>query len=168
MHSSWMINASKLLMLSGIGDPEELSEFGSGTQVPLLQVGKNLQDHHEVPVFPTSRSDPGHFGEYRWLKLLVNDRQYMLFRSDLNSMIGVQATALVMLDETGDPVLQMSCIPSVNLDRDIVDVKPTPAVTINALLPSPRHADGPRCDQATCVTCLSSIRFPGSPRRSGA
>ena len=152
-----MIHTPRLLMLSGMGDSEEFSEVGSETRVPLLGVGKNLLDHHEVPVFPTTRRNLGHFGEYRWLKILVNGLQYMLFRSDLVSTISVEATALFMPDETGDTVTQMSCIPSVNPDRDIVDVKPTPAVTMNALLPGPRHADGPGCDQATRVTCLSSI-----------
>ncbi len=128
----------KLLMLSGIGDPSELSEVGIETRVPLPGVGKNLQDHHEVPVFATTRRKLGYFGEDRGLKMLVNGLQYLLFRSGPVSTIGVEATAFVMPDETGDPVMQMFCIPSVYLDRDILDVDPAPGVTLNALLLRPR------------------------------
>lgn len=39
------INSPQLLMLSGIGDPEELNEHGIDVKVPLRGVGKNLQDH---------------------------------------------------------------------------------------------------------------------------
>jgi choline dehydrogenase/4-pyridoxate dehydrogenase len=40
-----VINSPQLLMLSGIGDPEELSAHGIDVQVALPGVGKNLQDH---------------------------------------------------------------------------------------------------------------------------
>jgi 4-pyridoxate dehydrogenase len=39
------INSPQLLMLSGIGDPEELEDHGIAVKVPLRGVGKNLQDH---------------------------------------------------------------------------------------------------------------------------
>jgi choline dehydrogenase/4-pyridoxate dehydrogenase len=40
-----VINSPHLLMLSGIGDPEELRPHGIEVQVPLPGVGRNLQDH---------------------------------------------------------------------------------------------------------------------------
>jgi choline dehydrogenase/4-pyridoxate dehydrogenase len=40
-----VINSPQVLMLSGIGDPEELKPHGIKTQVALRGVGKNLQDH---------------------------------------------------------------------------------------------------------------------------
>jgi choline dehydrogenase-like flavoprotein len=39
------INSPQLLLLSGIGDPEHLAEFGIRTEAPLRGVGCNLQDH---------------------------------------------------------------------------------------------------------------------------
>ena len=39
------VNSPQTLMLSGIGDPEELRAHGIETKVPLRGVGKNLQDH---------------------------------------------------------------------------------------------------------------------------
>ncbi len=91
-----------------------------------------------MPVFATTRRKLGYFGEDRGLKLLVNGLQYMLFRSGPVSTIGVEATAFMMPDETRDPVMQMFCIPSAYLDRDIADVKPTPGVTLNVLLLRPK------------------------------
>ena len=39
------VNSPQTLMLSGIGDPDELRAHGIETKVPLRGVGKNLQDH---------------------------------------------------------------------------------------------------------------------------
>jgi choline dehydrogenase/4-pyridoxate dehydrogenase len=46
--SGGVINSPQLLMLSGIGDPDELRTHGIKTAVALQGVGKNLQDHLSV------------------------------------------------------------------------------------------------------------------------
>ncbi len=43
-------NTPQLLMLSGIGDPDELTPHGIRPRVPLPGVGRNLQDRYEVAV----------------------------------------------------------------------------------------------------------------------
>jgi choline dehydrogenase-like flavoprotein len=40
------INTPQLVMLSGIGDPDHLREFGIDPVIPLRGVGRNLQDHY--------------------------------------------------------------------------------------------------------------------------
>ena len=40
------INTPQLLMLSGIGDPDDLRAVGIGPSIPLRGVGRNLQDHY--------------------------------------------------------------------------------------------------------------------------
>ncbi|HTO47278.1 MAG TPA: GMC family oxidoreductase N-terminal domain-containing protein [Burkholderiales bacterium] len=55
-----VINSPQLLMLSGIGDPEELRSHGIDVKVPLKGVGKNLQDH-VCAAIPYSRRTPGPF-----------------------------------------------------------------------------------------------------------
>lgn len=40
-----VMNSPQLLMLSGIGDPEQLASHGIATRVALPGVGRNLQDH---------------------------------------------------------------------------------------------------------------------------
>lgn len=58
--SGGVINSPQLLMLSGIGDPEELGAHGIKVQVPLKGVGKNLQDHVMAPIV-FRRKEPGPF-----------------------------------------------------------------------------------------------------------
>ena len=55
-----VINSPQLLMLSGIGAPEELSAHGIPVQVPLPAVGKNLSDHVSV-ILMFRRRTPGPF-----------------------------------------------------------------------------------------------------------
>jgi 4-pyridoxate dehydrogenase len=45
-----VINSPQLLMLSGIGDPSELSAHSIDVRMPLPGVGKNLQDHISASV----------------------------------------------------------------------------------------------------------------------
>jgi 4-pyridoxate dehydrogenase len=56
--SGGVINSPQLLMLSGIGDPEELKSHGITTSIALKGVGRNLQDHISVAVAYT-RKEPG-------------------------------------------------------------------------------------------------------------
>ncbi len=58
--SGGVINTPQLLMLSGIGDPEELSALGIEPTVKLPAVGKNLQDHVSV-ILMYRRKNPGPF-----------------------------------------------------------------------------------------------------------
>jgi choline dehydrogenase/4-pyridoxate dehydrogenase len=53
-----VINSPQLLMLSGVGDPDELRAHGIEVKLPLKGVGKNLQDHVMAPL-PFRRSEPG-------------------------------------------------------------------------------------------------------------
>ncbi len=55
--SAGAIGSPQILMLSGIGDPDELSEHGISVQAALKGVGRNLQDHLQArPVFKTDLS----------------------------------------------------------------------------------------------------------------
>ena len=55
-----VINSPQLLMLSGIGDPDELRAHGIEVRAPLKGVGKNLQDHVMAPL-AFRRKEPGPF-----------------------------------------------------------------------------------------------------------
>jgi 4-pyridoxate dehydrogenase len=55
-----VINSPQLLMLSGIGDPEQLKKHGITPRVDLKGVGKNLQDHISAHVAWT-RKERGQF-----------------------------------------------------------------------------------------------------------
>ena len=55
-----VINTPQLLMLSGVGAPDELAQHGIETKVSLPSVGKNLQDHVSV-ILMYKRREPGPF-----------------------------------------------------------------------------------------------------------
>ncbi len=55
-----VINSPQLLMLSGIGDPDELGAHGIAPRVALRGVGRNLQDHVMAPL-AYRRKTPGPF-----------------------------------------------------------------------------------------------------------
>src|SRR5690606_259229 len=58
--SGGVINSPQLLMLSGIGEPEQLKQHGIDCRVALRGVGKNLQDHISAAVV-YARTEPGPF-----------------------------------------------------------------------------------------------------------
>jgi 4-pyridoxate dehydrogenase len=53
-----VINTPQLLMLSGIGDPDDLSPHGIQVTAPLKGVGRNLQDHISAGIL-WRRTEPG-------------------------------------------------------------------------------------------------------------
>jgi 4-pyridoxate dehydrogenase len=61
-----VINTPQLLMLSGIGDPEQLAAHGIAVKTALRGVGANLQDHVSVVVM-YQRKEPGPF--HRMMRL---------------------------------------------------------------------------------------------------
>jgi 4-pyridoxate dehydrogenase len=58
--SGGVINSPQLLMLSGIGDPDELRAHEIAVKVALPGVGKNLQDHISASI-AYARKEPGPF-----------------------------------------------------------------------------------------------------------
>ena len=63
-----VINTPQLLMLSGVGDAEELQRHGIAVQAALPGVGRNLQDHVSV-ILMYRRREPGPF-----LRMMRYDR----------------------------------------------------------------------------------------------
>jgi choline dehydrogenase-like flavoprotein len=129
----------KLLMLSGIGPAAELKAHGIAVRADLPGVGQNLQDHHEVPVVATTNGAYGYFGQDRGLAMMRNGLQYLLFKSGPVSTTGVEACAFINPDGTeGEATLQMYCVPTVYLDRDVMGTASTHGVTLNSCLLRPK------------------------------
>ena len=86
-----VINSPQLLMLSGIGNPDELRTHGIGVKVPLPDVGKNLQDHLSAGLL-YARREPGKLHEAMRLDRIARElaRAYLFgtgFASDVPSGI---------------------------------------------------------------------------------
>lgn len=129
----------KLLMLSGIGPEDELARHGIAAKVALPGVGRNLQDHYECPVVATTKGSFGYYGQDRGWPMIKAGLQYLMFKSGPVSTTGVETCAFY--DPDGDnarPTIQMFCVPTVYLDRDVMGTEPGDGVTINSLLLRPK------------------------------
>lgn len=129
----------KILMLAGIGPEDELSRHGIQTAVSLSGVGQNLQDHYECPVVATTKGSFGYYGADRGWPMIKAGLQYLLFKSGPATTTGVETCAFYDPDgNNAEPTIQMFCVPTVYLDRDVMGTDPGDGVTINSLLLRPR------------------------------
>jgi choline dehydrogenase len=65
--------------------------------------------------------------------------QYLMFKSGPASTTGVETCAFYDPDGNNDrPTIQMFCVPTVYLDRDVMGTDPGDGVTINSLLLRPK------------------------------
>ncbi|HEX2526313.1 MAG TPA: GMC family oxidoreductase N-terminal domain-containing protein [Geminicoccus sp.] len=126
----------KLLMLSGIGPADHLRSLGIEVKVDLPGVGQNLQDHPGSPVVASTNGNYGHFGHDRGLKMVLNGIEYVLFRRGRITSTGVEACSFhVPEDGTGDPVMQVYCVPTTSYAGDVPAVD---GVTLHTVLLRPR------------------------------
>jgi choline dehydrogenase len=130
-------NSAKLLMLSGIGPADELRRHGISV-VADLPVGRNLQDHHEVPVISSSHRASGYFGEDKGWRMVRNGLEYLLFGSGAVTTTGIESCLFYDPDGGERPTIQLYCAPIVYLDRDITHLKPTHGVTLTSCLLRPK------------------------------
>jgi choline dehydrogenase len=132
------IATPKLMMLSGLGPEAHLRAHGITPLVDLPGVGQNLQDHTEVPVLAFTKPGHGYFGEDKGLRQIRNGLQYMLFKSGPVASNGVEACAFFDPDDfSREARIQQFCVPSVYLDPDTTDLKPTYGITLNSSVTRP-------------------------------
>ena len=155
----------KLLMLSGIGPSEHLARHGIKAAVDLPGLGSNLQDHHEVPTIASINKPYGYFGQDHGLAMLRNGLQYLLFKTGPVTTTGVEACAFV--DPRGteeDSSIQLYCVPSVYLDRDVSGVEPSHGVTLTACVLRPKARGSVRLRSADPADLpLVDCNFFGDP-----
>jgi choline dehydrogenase len=109
--SAGAIQSPQILMLSGVGDPHELSKQGVDIKHPLPGVGKNLQDHvwtgvSCLSVIPTGNSvlKPFNMG-----KAIL---QHLLFKSGPLSNSPIEANAFLKSDpDLPRPDIQFHFVP---------------------------------------------------------
>jgi choline dehydrogenase len=85
--------APQLLMLSGIGDKDELKKHGINCIKNLPGVGKNLQDHLFYPISATSTTQMGQNHHIKPLNQVIDLLNYLIFKKGALTISPLEAVA---------------------------------------------------------------------------
>ena len=131
----------KILMHSGIGDEKILKKFDIKIEENLNGVGKNLQDHHEVPFISRAKKGYGYFKQNKGLRMIKNGIQYLLFKSGPVTSNGVDCCSFLNPDDLKDqnnPKVKLYCVQIMYTDRDTKGIKPDHGVTLTPCIMNPK------------------------------
>ncbi|WP_417243173.1 GMC family oxidoreductase [Celeribacter sp.] len=130
----------KVLMLSGIGPADHLTEHGIEVKADLAGVGQNLIDHPEVPITAYADGPYGYYKQGDGWRMIRNGVQFKMFGSGPVTSAGVEAGAFVNPDDPeAPPSIQAFCVPIVYLDRDAqVEMKDGYGITITTVVVKPK------------------------------
>ena len=129
----------KILMLSGVGSEEELSKHNLSLVKKAEGVGKNLQDHFEVPVLASTQRGYGYFKQDVGIKKYLNGIRYLLFKSGPVMSNGCESvTYYNPIDSEKNATIQLFCVMQMYLDKDVKSVKLDHGITINSNLLRPK------------------------------
>ena len=103
-------NTPQLLMLSGIGAPEELQRHGIHVNVPLPGVGKNLQDRYEVGIVNRMAFDKWHI--FQGAKFDSTDPQFKEWEDDHTGAYITNGAVLAMFKRSAEsrPLPDLFCV----------------------------------------------------------
>jgi choline dehydrogenase len=93
--SAGAFESPKILMLSGMGDREELSRHGIVVKKELPGVGKNLQDHLFYPVSARCKKPISNNHYLPWYRQVAALGQYLLFKNGPLSIGPLEAVAFL-------------------------------------------------------------------------
>ena len=130
------IGSPKLLMLSGIGDPQHLRKIGIDVKLPLPAVGQNLHDHYGVDIsYELTQSMS--MDKYRnIIGMLMVGLEYFIFRRGLATSAGTQGGAFSYADKNAQiPDMQFNFTPAI---PNLGDVRPGYGCTLNSYFVRPR------------------------------
>ncbi|MGK0149647.1 choline dehydrogenase [Pseudomonas putida] len=88
-------NTPKLLMLSGIGDSDELRQHGIKTRLHAPEVGKNLENHPGINVQYTARREDSLVSQLGLMGQAKMGAQWLMFKSGLGATNFFEAGAFL-------------------------------------------------------------------------
>ena len=109
--SAGSFQTPKLLMLSGVGPPDELSRHGIDIIHELDGVGRNYQDHVGAPVTRRLTEARGLHGADKGIQALKHGIDYFIFRRGLLTSNLLDAGACVDTNGDGRPDVQYNLAP---------------------------------------------------------
>lgn len=121
--SAGALSTPKILMLSGIGPKEHLTEHGIEVLHDASQVGQNYQDHLEVSVYGRTKEPISLLGNDVGFKALKNGVQWILFKAGLLTSNVVESGLFADTSGCGRPDIQFHVIPTLmgDVDRDPIE-----------------------------------------------
>ena len=128
-------------MHSGIGEEKQLNDFNIPVIENLKGVGKNLQDHHEVPVISRVKAGYSYYKQDEGWRMIKNGIQYLLFNSGPVRSQGVDSCSFFNpenLEDKKDPKIKLYCVPIMYTDRDTKGIKPDHGLTLTSCLMNPK------------------------------
>ena len=130
----------KILMLSGIGNEEELSRIGIKCIASLPGVGENLIDHPECPLIAKANGQYGYYRQGQGWRMIKNGLQFLLFGKGPVNSTGVEAGAFINpLDQDDLAYIQAFFVPSIYMNSDTIGViKDDYGMTITTVMTKPK------------------------------
>ncbi|MDX3928167.1 MAG: GMC family oxidoreductase N-terminal domain-containing protein [Shinella sp.] len=110
--TSGAINSPRLLMLSGIGNADELKKVGIEPKFDLKGVGKNLQDHLCSNVHVTLKDSISYDGQDRFPQAVLHGLRWLLYRNGPASSVVVEGGAFASSEGNGRPDMQIHIAPA--------------------------------------------------------
>ena len=113
----------KILMLSGIGNEEELETLSIKCKNNLPGVGKNLMDHPECPLIASANGKYGYYKQGEGWRMLRNGIEFLLFGTGRVNSTGVEAGAFVNPINSDDlAYIQAFFVPSIYMNSDTIGI----------------------------------------------
>ena len=111
----------KILMLSGIGEEEELNKFSIKCKNNLQGVGKNLMDHPECPLIAKANGKYGYYKQGNGWRMIKNGLQFLLFGKGPVNSTGVEAGAFINpINQNNLSYIQAFFVPSMYMNSDTI------------------------------------------------
>lgn len=139
--SAGALVSPQLLMLSGVGDGDQLRRFGLQVKAPLPGVGLNLQDHWVAPFVARVGPDGSYNRNLRGYRKYLEGIRYLTTRKGFLALGSSAVSAYVRTSEAElQPDLQLAIRPVSAIFRPdgSVDVDPEPGVGGATVLVGPK------------------------------
>ena len=116
--SAGAIGSPRLLLLSGIGPAAQLAEWGIPVVHDLAGVGRNYQDHLQIPNYYSTREPISLLGQDKGLNAVRHLAQWALFRTGLLTSNVGEAGAFADTDGDGRADIQLHAFPVMVPDHE--------------------------------------------------